>query len=320
MALASSFKSAKLKADMLFGRIPTGEDEGPLYNVGNVTAASIQPQSTIDSIRGTGLDNYGQTLDSLSESDDLLVNISLNQLNGKSWALAVSGTESEIVSGAQAVADELCAIVGGKIALGRQNIVAASVVIRGIDITVDDSSGFAANTVLTNQTTGKKIGVVQSVPDGTSIIAFFHGTQPAATDVITDGTNTATVSSVAAANSLAALTTDFTEETTKGNVTVVASGSLDISKLVEVKVNYNYNKDAGSQIAIATDTVVKGRLVIKGVNLVDNKRVHIELREVTLSANSAIPIMGDDRLTVDFSGTAATPSGQSNPGIIDIAA
>lgn len=320
MAQFTTSRSFKLKGVGLFDQLVNGVPKGR-FKIPNITALDYQPQATQESILGTELSNEGVSLDTITTGDDLLVNISFNRFNAQSLAMASMGGYSEITAGTANVTDEVVGLLGGEGNLSRMNV--SSVAIRGVDLTVDDSTGFSAGNVLTNNATGEQIGVIESVPDGTSIIIFLQGNVPAASDVVTDddGVTTATVSSTAAANSQAAITTDFTLDAEEGVLTVVSSGALDLAALTYVKINYSYTKLAGSIIEVNTNTTVTGPFIYKAQNLVTagtGTLVYCRIPQLTLTPASAIALRGDDRGVIQLSGTAQLITGETSAIYIEV--
>lgn len=323
MAKLTAPASVSLEADVLFSRILDGGGYGGLYKIANVTTFGVQPQSESESIQGTERDNFNQTLDTLTQSGDFLVNMTANRFNGRSIALGLLGTEYEISAGNEVISGELVAFDGNVAHMAHESVTGSTVAVAGLTITVDSSASFAANRTLTNTTTGKIVGIISEVPNGTTIEVFRTTTDGGTVsngDEVTDGTNTATASASAAKTDGAALTTDFTVDETLGRITRVASGALDMSLLDRVVLNYTRVKTAGSGILVAANTNIKGRLVIKGKNRITLKRVHVDLREVTIAPNADIPFIGTERMTIQWQGTAATPSGFSEPGIVELGA
>lgn len=320
MAEFHTSRSFKLKGVGLFDQIVGGLMTGQ-FKIPNVTALDYQPQAESDSITGTELDNEGVSLDTVNDGDDLLVNIGFNRYNAPTLALSSMGSHSEITAGSANVTDEKIMFLNGVGETRRMNI--SSVAIRGIDLTVDDSTGFSAGEILTNNATGAEIGVIHSVPDGLSVIAFLTGSLPAASDVVTDdgGSTTATVSSVAEANNtVATLTTDFTVTAVNGRINVVSGGSMDIPNLKTAKVNYAYTKLGGSQIQVGTNTVIKGPFVYKATNLVDSKLAWLYIPQLNLTPSGANVLRGDDRSASTLQGVAEKLDSESAAIYYEVAA
>lgn len=306
-------RSFKLKGvgvfDQLAGALPQGG-----FKIPNITALDYQPQATQESILGTELSNEGVSLDTISVGDDLLVNISFNRFNAQSLALASLGSYSEIAAGTGSVVEEVVSLVGGVGNLLRMNV--SSFLVRGVNITVDDTTGFTAGNALTNNATGELLGVIEEVVDGTHLTIFLQGEVPVSPDVITDdgGSTTATVASTTASNSLAAVTTDYTIDTTNGEIVVVASGALDLAALTYIKANYSYAKLAGSVIEVNTNTILTGPFTYKGENQVvagSGTLVWFHIPQLTLTPSSAIQLRGDDRGVIQLQGTAQLVAGSA---------
>jgi hypothetical protein len=138
MAQFTTARSFKLKGVGLFDQLADGVAQGQ-FKIPNITALDYQPQATQESIIGTELTNEGTSLDTISTGDDLLVNISFNRFNAQSLAMASMGSYSEITAGTGSVTDEVVGLVGGEGNLKRMGV--SSLAIRGVNITVDDTTG-----------------------------------------------------------------------------------------------------------------------------------------------------------------------------------
>lgn len=318
MGLATTPTSYKLSADVLFARLEAGV-YGPLRKLFNITALDTQPQSETDSISGTERRNYGQTLDTVIEAGDFNFNMTANRFNGHGIALAHMGDESEITAGNDTVTDELVSITDSEINLGRENV--SAIAFRGLRLTVADETGFAAGQVASIDG-GAEIGVVAATAAG-QIDLFLTGSIPtAAVDSITNGAQTTTISVVADKDDLAAVTTDYViTDASLGLLTIVAAGALDVAALIDqptrgVYVNYTSARTPGSEIALAANVQIRGRIVVKGTNTLTGKKVYARLDEVTMAPNAAIPLISDERMTVTWQGTINTPAGASVPGVL----
>jgi hypothetical protein len=295
----------------MFDQLLDGVAQGR-FKIPNITALDYQPQATQESILGTELTNEGTSLDTITTGDDLLVNISFNRFNAQSLAMASMGGFAEITAGTANVTDEVVGLLGGEGNLSRMNV--SSLAIRGVNITVDDTTGFTAGNALTNNATGALLGVIEEVVGATHLTFFLQGTVPLVADVVTDdgGSTTATISAVTASNSLAAETTDFVTDTTNGSFAVVAAGALDLAALTYVKVNYSHTKLTGSVIYVNTNTTVTGPFIYKAQNLVtagSGTLVQCIIPQLTLTPASAIALRGDDRGVIQLSGTAQLIAG-----------
>ena len=249
MTTTTARSSIKLKADLLFSRLLTNGNYDPAVLISNATEFGIQPQGQVDSIQGTELGNYQQTLDSIAAAGDLAINISANRFNGRNLALALMGDEV-----AQAAAS------------------------------ITDNTGY-----------------VLSVQDGFASLPYHNVTAV----TVTGG----------------ALTTDYTLNGDDGRILIVGGGAFDSATTLTI-TSITYDEIVGSEISIGTNTIIKGRLWVKGVNAANNKRVWIHLRQVTLQPNAPLNVLADqtNRSTVTYNGTAETPQGETNPGEFRIAA
>lgn len=288
----------------------------------NITGASIAQETEEESITLTGYNTFGQTADAITLPGTRSVGLTSNRHNGRALAILFLGQESEITAGTENETDVFTNFDDTGAPLPDRNVDGSSVAIRGLVLTVASTTGFAVNNIITNSTTAQKVGVVAAVPDSTTLHVFLTDFIPSNGDTITNGTvSQALTQAPSDKNDLAVLTTDFTVTSTPGKIHKVAEGSMDLSNLTSIAVNYTYAKEAGSRVTIGTQSVYKGPLRLIGKNLVTGKAFDTYLRSANLRPNGDITFMSQEanaRLEGNWQAALETPSGESDPGYIDI--
>jgi hypothetical protein len=128
-----------------------------------------------------------------------------------------------------------------------------------------------------------------------------------------------TAESVVVTNSDATTTyvenTDYEINYSLGMIKALASGS--IADAASLKVDYAHGAISGWKVRGATTPQAKGRLILDGRNLVNNKTVRFEAYSCLLVSDGEFDMMGDDVTEFSLSGRMETPSGKTEPFIIE---
>ena len=85
-----------------------------------------------------------------------------------------------------------------------------------------------------------------------------------------------------------------------------------------LKVSGAYDGASGTRISGATQSEVRCRIVFDGVNMADGTDVTAEVWEAVLSAESEFDFLPDDFGNVTLTGTAKTPTGKTEPFVVDM--
>lgn len=128
-----------------------------------------------------------------------------------------------------------------------------------------------------------------------------------------------TAASVVVTNSAASVTyvenTDYEINYSLGMIHAMNGGAITDAQAI--KVDYAYGAYSGWKVRGATTPQAKGRLILDGRNLINNKSVRFEAYSALLVADGEFDMMGDDVTEFSLSGRLETPSGKSEPFIIE---
>lgn len=91
---------------------------------------------------------------------------------------------------------------------------------------------------------------------------------------------------------------------------------LDGSAIVEgatLKVDATYNAVTGSKISGATNTQIRAKFLLDGVNFADQLPVIVEVHEGIIAADAAFDFLSDNFANVSLPGRMKTPVGMAEP-------
>lgn len=159
-----------------------------------------------------------------------------------------------------------------------------------------------------------------------------HGTISGGAGTVTDEAITAkldkwvelanrniTAASVVVTNADASTTyvegTDYEINYALGMIRAIPTGS--ITEAQALKVDYSHTAYNGWKVAGGTKPQAKGRLILDGRNLINNKSVRLEIYSALLTSDSDFDAMGDDVVEFGLSGRMETPSGKTEPFILE---
>jgi hypothetical protein len=128
-----------------------------------------------------------------------------------------------------------------------------------------------------------------------------------------------TAASVVVTNTGATVTyvenTDYEVNYALGMVKALSGGA--IADAAPLKVDYAHAAISGWKVRGATTPQAKGRLILDGRNLINNKSVRFEAYSVLMVADGEFDLMGDDVTEFALSGRLETPTGKTEPFIIE---
>lgn len=104
--------------------------------------------------------------------------------------------------------------------------------------------------------------------------------------------------------------TDFNVNERLGLITTFGS---NIQPDDELRISYDYEVPAQFRIDGSTQSVVKGKIKLDGVNRVNGQPVIVEIDEAVLSPKSAIDFLADKFLELSLEGVCRTLPGKTSP-------
>jgi len=128
-----------------------------------------------------------------------------------------------------------------------------------------------------------------------------------------------TAASVVVTNSAGSTTyienTDYEINYALGMLRAIPGGAITDAQAI--KVDFAHAAVAGWKVSGATKPQAKGRLILDGRNLINNKSVRVEIYRCLLTADGDFNMMADDVAEFSLSGRMETPAGKTEPFIIE---
>lgn len=112
------------------------------------------------------------------------------------------------------------------------------------------------------------------------------------------------------------LGTDYEVNYTLGMIRI--KSGRGIAADASLKVDYGYSAISGTKIAGATQTQVRARLKLDGVNFADQLPVIAEIWEAVLASDTAFDFMADDFAEITLKGKLKTPVGKTEPFVVEL--
>lgn len=112
------------------------------------------------------------------------------------------------------------------------------------------------------------------------------------------------------------LGTDYLINSSLGWVKAIVGGAITDAQ--SLKVDFNWNAVTGTLISGGTNTDIRAKLVLDGVNAADGLPCIVTVREAVIAADSAFDFLSDDFGTVSLPGTMKTPTGFTEPFTVEL--
>lgn len=110
--------------------------------------------------------------------------------------------------------------------------------------------------------------------------------------------------------------TDYVLNKPLGLIKAVIGGA--ILDAASVKVTSAYSAIASTKISGATNTNIRAKLIFDGKNQADGLPVIVTVWEAIIAADSAFDFLGNDFNTVNLPGTMKTPTGKTEPFVVEL--
>lgn len=112
------------------------------------------------------------------------------------------------------------------------------------------------------------------------------------------------------------LGTDYNINYRMGMIQAITGGA--ISDAQSLKVDYTYNAIAGTKIAGATNSEIRAKFKLDGVNFADGLPVIVECYEGVVASDAAFDFLQSDFAKVPLKGRLKTPTGKTEPFLIEL--
>jgi len=277
---------------------------------GNATAFSLQSNAEVKEQTAKGRTNYGQVIATATINQPPTFNVTLNQLNMKTIAMALLGSLADVDVSAGSVSDEsvLLANLDKYFRLANRNVDTES----GLTVTRQAGATASAHATETSYAVGDY--VVPTSPNDHFYKCTAAGTSAASEPTWPTDGSTVTDDSVTWKDMgliEPVQDTDFEVISRNGMIRALSTGSIEAGETV--LVSYDYAAISGLETLGAVQPTIKGYMFLDGVNLVNGKDTEVEVWEVQLKPDSPVDFLADDFNSLELSGTPKTPAGKSAP-------
>lgn len=312
--------SYKLKQDVLFKPLLDGGATEGFITLSNCSNFAIGPSAETTTVQGTQLDNYGQSLDSITQPGDVTISMTFTRQNLYVAVISMlgAGTALDEPTGGTVASEAIPAYAAQVAPVVQQNVDWTTLQFLGAELTVTDATQFTVGELINNTTTPGEVGYVHPSSAGTQLFVILSaaGSLPSNGDGIVGATSAAvdTATVVASDDTIAVATTDYTIK----NDRYIAFPETGQWQKGNVQITYAYDAYTGNRVAIGADSIIKGEFVMLATNLVNNQDVEIRLRQANLAPDGEVAYVtdGDDRADVTLTGIAETPEGSADAGTI----
>lgn len=110
--------------------------------------------------------------------------------------------------------------------------------------------------------------------------------------------------------------TDYELNHRLGWLRVLPGGAITQGQAL--KLSGAYAAATGQRVRGAVKTLLRGRLVLDGRNLMTGQRVLVSIKRVSLSSDSELDFLSNEPMTAAFSGSVELPADNSEPFTIDL--
>lgn len=335
---ARSFLGA---GDIYIERILAGVGQGlkgPFY----ANKLSLKPNVDVKQSTSKGRYDYGQNLETVNLAQPSDLALEFKEVVGDVLAMALMGTSTALSSASGTMVDATFPLVTGNwVSTGHLNLNASLVV----EHQVARTGTYAATVGNTGNFTSGSVTVANL-----TAVGVYTGTFTAATAYTLRDASGATVGSGTTGAAFSNGGISFT--ITAGGTAAVAGDSFTItvapsgadSTLIEgtdyklnrplglimllpgstapsgtvAKLTGAYAGATGTRIRGATVSEVRCRILFDGINQADGSECTAEVWEAILSAESEFDFLPDDFGVVSLTGTAKTPTGKTEPYVVDL--
>ncbi len=176
--------------------------------------------------------------------------------------------------------------------LGEVNREALSLALLGTNIAINQSAGSATNEAVT-------------LVKGAWVTLAHRNVAEAAFAV-----------NVTAGGALLVKDVDYTVNWRLGWIKLLDGSTTPTS--TPVQVDYTYNAVTGTKIRGATQTDVRAKFKLDGINFADKLPCIVEVYEGVVAADAAFDFLSDDFATLPLSGRMKTPVGKTEPFVVEM--
>lgn len=278
----------------------------------------LKPNSDLKELVSKGRNTYGQIIESVPVPGPFDFTVEIREVNKTSLAYALMGTTADVAQAAGTLSNEALTASLDKWSESSKVNFTGSMTVTGGAVATSVTGAIAATTLTVSAWTSGLVtpGQVLSgsgMTVGTKVVKQLTSTE---TDgaLGKKGTYQVSASQTFASGAItgAAGTAydegeDFIVNATLGWVKALSTGAITDGE--PLKVSGAYGAVAGKEISGGTESQIRAKFKLDGVNFVDNAPCITTVHEAVISADAAFDFLADDFNNVTLKGKPKTPAG-----------
>lgn len=281
----------------------------------------IKPNSELKEKVSKGRNTYGQVIESVAVPQPADLTVDLGEVNRDALALAFFGTTASIAQAAGTLTNEaVTAKSDAWVELSKMALTGAQTVAGGA-VAASVTGAIAGTTLTVTAVSSGTLSVGQVISGsgmtaGTRIVALGTGTGGTGTYTVNNSQTFASGAITGAAGTTYVNGEDYLVNTQLGWIKPLTTG--DILDGEPLKVSTSYGAISGTEIKGMTQSQVRAKFKLDGINFADQAPVICTVHEAVISADSAFDFLADDFATLSLPGRMKTPSGYNEPFTVQL--
>jgi hypothetical protein len=282
----------------------------------------LKPNSELKELVSKGRSTYGQIVESVPVPGPFDFTVEIREVNKTSLAYALMGTTADVAQAAGTLTNEALVASLDKWAESTKVNFTGSMTVAGGAVSASVTGSIAATTLTVTAVTSGTLSPGQGISGsgmtaGTKILKQLTSTE-------TDGSlgkkgtyqvnNSQTFASGAITGAVGGSYDegeDFIVNKTLGWIKPLSTGAITDGE--PLTLSGAYGSVAGKEISGGTESQIRAKFKLDGVNFVDNSPCIVTVHEAVISADEAFDFLADDFNTVTLAGKPKTPAGFTAP-------
>ena len=277
----------------------------------------IKPNVELKELVSKGRTTYGQVIESVPIPQPSDLTVDLPEVNKTSLAIALLGTTADLAQASGTMTDEaITAVVDKWVELSKAALTGTQTV-SGAAEAASVTGAIASTTLTVSAVSSGTLSVGQSISgsgmtSGTRILEQLSGTPGGVGTYRVNNSQTFASGSITGAAGTAYVAgEDYLVNATLGWIKVLSTGAIVDGQPLEV--SSSYAAISGTEIKGSTQTQVRAKFKLDGINFADQNPVIVTVHEGVIAADSAFDFLADDFNTVSLPGRMKTPTGFNEP-------
>jgi hypothetical protein len=276
----------------------------------------IKPNVEVKEMTSKGRTTYGQVVETVAVPQPSDFTVDMAEVNRTSMALALLGTTADVAQASGSLTNYAIVAKHDKWSDTEKLMLTGSQTVAGGAVSASVTGAISGTTLTVSAVSSGTLSVGQAISGsgmtaGTRITALGTGTGGTGTYTVNNSQTFASGAITGAAGSSYVEGEDFIVNKQLGWVKALSTGGiLDNEPL---KVTSTYDEVSGIEIKGSTQTQLRAKFKLDGVNFVDNSPCIVTVHEGVIAADSAFDFLADDFNTISLPGRMKTPSGFIEP-------